>query len=42
MIEVEPLARLSGADRAAVEAEAVALLGLLAPDGGDVRFVNPA
>ncbi|MEW6223109.1 MAG: winged helix DNA-binding domain-containing protein [Chloroflexota bacterium] len=42
VIEVEPLARLSGADRAAVEAEAVALLGLLAPDGGDVRFVSPA
>ena len=42
VIEVEPLARLSGADRAAVEAEAIALLGLLAPDGGDVRFVNPA
>jgi len=41
VIEVEPLARLSGADRAPVEAEAVALLGLLAPEGGDVRFVAP-
>jgi hypothetical protein len=42
VIEVQPLARLSGADRAAVEAEAFALLGLLAPVGGDVRFVAPA
>jgi hypothetical protein len=41
-IEVQPLARLSGADRAAVESEAVALLGMLAPEGGGVRFVASA
>ena len=42
VLEVEPLARLSRPERTAVEAEADALLGLLAPEGGSVRFVAPA